>query len=572
MITHLRLYILILILFSCLARIDHGHIIFNFAQAQENIGNASNLQKNSPPLKTALPSSAVTNTSFYKKNISFEWDAVEGAKYYEVELTPEPASDGRPVLAFKSPTNNWSGDIAPGGYALRTRSRDKRNIPGEWSATQNFVLNLDDLKMKFPEPNQNIQSDFATENPTNISWTPVPGAVKYQFKMSSDDGSVKVDQVLTSAQYNAKLPVTKKYSYTIMAYSAFGISSEKETTGEFTLLGKKLATPKITIPENAWVRQLNWNFPPYTEEFSYAVSRWNSKTNKWDVVVKENNFKKNQIPFLPEWIGGRYKFFVQAKAKLRPSSDTAVIQFSVFDGNRSPTNEYKYTIRQSIDRTTGYFAIASYLITVMDYAGSNQDRGGASAAFTSLGGTGRLGLGYLSPIYPWGFLGVVDMSGFIINSSNYTFATTELNAIYRKNTGERSEVRHQIGLFYKELPEVIGNGLGEFETTESISSSGPHYGFEYWYAMTPRLGFQANLHTYFSMFKVKTPTNEAISPTLSYQLGLMGSYKLSKKITGLMGYAYRKDALAYKSQRFAGENNSVELTGHYLNLFLEWAL
>ena len=55
----------------------------------------------------------------------------------------------------------------PGGYSLRTRSRDKKETFPANGQDENFVLNLDDLK-KISRTQSNIQSDFATENPTNI--------------------------------------------------------------------------------------------------------------------------------------------------------------------------------------------------------------------------------------------------------------------------------------------------------------------------------------------------------------------------------------------------------------------
>lgn len=556
---------LLFLMFAALCSVSKAESVDN-KNTETNENKKETMQ--SDGLKNISPANT---TNLFKKNISFEWDPVSDASYYDVELTPEPANDGRPVLSFKSPENKWSGDIIPGGYSLRTRSRDKRNVPGEWSTPQSFVLNLDDLKMTNPTDGKNINSDNATENLTTLTWNPVPGAVRYQIILKNEDNTVSLEQNIPTSKFTIKLPVAKKYFYTVTPYTALGISSEKPTTGSFILFGKKIATPKITIPDSAWVRQLTWFNSANTEEFIFILSKWNTKNNKWDVISKETNYKKNQISFLQEWPGGRYKLQVQAKSKFRVTSDISTAQFSVFDGNRNPSNEYKYTIRQSIDRTSGYFGVLSYLITMMDYTGTNQDRGGATATFNALGGTGRFGGGYLSANQPWGFLGVMDLSGFIIDSRNLTFMSAELNAVYRAKTGDRSEIRHQAGLFYKELPEVIGNALGEFESTETIASVGPHYGIEYWYALTPRLGFQLNFHAYLSQFKLKTPTGENVTSTLSYQMGAMGSYKLSKKITGLMGYAYRNDSLAYQSQRFSGEKNSVDLKGHYLNLFLEWS-
>src|SRR5690606_15542712 len=120
--------------------------------------------------------------------------------------------------------------------------------------------------------------------------------------------------------------------------------------------------------------------------------------------------------------------------------------------------------------------------------------------------------------------------------------------------------------------EIIGNGLQQFESTQKIAAIGPRYGVEYWRAISPKLGFQANGHIYYNMLKVSTPSGGDIEATPSFQIGLLGSYRLTPKATGLAGYAYRLDSMAYKSVTTPGQVNKVDLTGHYLNLFLEWAL
>jgi hypothetical protein len=246
----------------------------------------------------------------------------------------------------------------------------------------------------------------------------------------------------------------------------------------------------------------------------------------------------------------------------------------MIEGDRSEEAETTALIRESIERTKGWFAIASYLVTALTYSGVNSDNlAGNSLQVTfpqNFGGTGRLGLGYLSSETPWGFLGIADLGGFIVRGKNPTFASAEFNVIYRTELGARGELRQQYGVFYKEIPELIALNTDEIRSIDKIASLGPHAGLEYWVAVSPKLGFQMNGHIYPNLVSVKTPNGNPITLSFSYQLGLLGSYRLSRTTTGLMGYAYRKDSQAYKSK--ANKTNSIDLTGHYLNFFLEWPL
>lgn len=505
----------------------------------------------------------------YRRVINVEWEPVEAAKTYDLELTPVPAIEGQEPIQAKTAEAAWVGKLTPGTYQMRIRARDRRGAPGAWSPAEEFKVGLDTPQLTSPKPKALISSAEDTAN-VEFVWKPVGGAKDYLLEIVSEDTGTKVTQVVTENKFTATLPAAKKYSWKVLARSEV-VQSDAASLDDFTIMGQKIETPEIETPESQFVRQLKWKFPTHADRFDYLVTRQNPKTKKWEPVERMKDVQVTEIPFRETWPGGTYRFVVRAKGQLRANSNPGEIKFTVFTGDRSPAAQETFTLRQAIDRTTGYFGIASYLITSMQYSGNNKDLGTASVRFDSMGGTGRVGLGYLDQVSPWGFLGIVDVSGFFVDQKNYNFATAEVNALYRKNSGERGESRHQIGVSYKELPELVGNGFGEFVETTKISYIGPHYGYEYWYALTEKLGLQFNFHTYLSLYKVSTRNGGAIQPTPSFQTGLLGSYRLTQKMTGLAGYAYRNDSARYKASS-EGQTNSVEIQGHYVNFFLEWAL
>ncbi len=242
----------------------------------------------------------------------------------------------------------------------------------------------------------------------------------------------------------------------------------------------------------------------------------------------------------------------------------------------APAAEYTALVRKSIDRVTGWYAVASYLITEIQYRGVNPEKGSA-VAYNALGGTGRVGAGWFSGNSPWGFLGIMDVSGFMFNGKAQTFASVELNTVYRKTVGDRGEARFQMGPYYKELPETLGDASLQTSEDSKISSAGPHVGAEYWYSLTPKLGIQLNAHLYYSMLKVNTPNGEALTPSMSMQFGFLGSYRFTPSFTGLVGYARREDKMSYKAlpgptnTAVDGDVNESTIVGNYLNIFAEWA-
>src|SRR5690606_14839293 len=130
-------------------------------------------------------------------------------------------------------------------------------------------------------------------------------------------------------------------------------------------------------------------------------------------------------------------------------------------------------------------------ITQIRYSITYQDTG-TQTSYNAIGGTGRLGLGWVSDKTPWGFLSILDRSGFTTGGRTANFASLESSAVHRLTMGQRGELRSQGGLYYKELPGTIGNAAINQTIDEKAATAGPHVGVEYWQSITPNLGLQFN--------------------------------------------------------------------------------
>lgn len=507
----------------------------------------------------------------YRRDVEFEWDPVEGAMSYDLELI------GRRTLNFRTKEAQWAGKLAPGIYQMRLRARDSRGVPANWSTPEEFKVGLETPKSDSLAAEQKIETNETKDSKVEFSWKPVGGAKSYLFEVIDKNGETVHKEETDDTEIEVRLPVAKEYIWKVTAIND-QLQSDEPLQFQFSLLGKKLDQPEIEKPETDFVREVKWEAVERAQVYDYSIERFNPRKKHWEKVTEKSGIAENRLDFDPKWPGGIYRLKLKAHSPLIPSSDETRVSFRVRNGDRSPAAEEIFTLRQSIDRLNGWYGIASYLITMMEYKGVNFDQSNSVLNYTAIGGTGRLGLGYLSPRHAWGFLAIADLSGLTVdNGGTYTFASTEANAVHRKSFGTRGELRQLMGVFYKELPETIGRSTSAITQTNLIKTAGPHYGAEYWYAFTSKFGMQINGHLYPSLLKIATPTNQAISPTVSMQLGVLGSYKLKRNVTGLMGYAYREDLVKYRAESGvgsarSGDLNSVSISGHYLNLFLEWAL
>lgn len=523
---------------------------------------------------------AVVWAAPYRRLVNFEWEAIEGAKSYEIELTQskeDDKEDGKgKTFTFKVKEAAWNGRLTPGKYMMKLRSRDYRGVPGDWSPPSEFNVGLEAAALKSPPSRSKIASKETDKVKMDFQWTPVGGADQYQFVLTSEDGKTQISETLTDTKIKVEIPVAMNYTWKVSATNKDGIQSDATSVGQFSVLGKPIENPTIEKPESDFVREVKWTRPDYASRYDVFVLKFNAKDKKWEKFKVIENTQEDSLAFDETWPGGKYQIAVRAKSDMRPSSPLAKQSFSVRHGDRSPAAEYTALVRKSIDRVTGWYAIASYLVTEMQFRGINPEKN-SSVAYSAMGGTGRMGLGWFNPDTPWGFLSIIDLSGFTFNGKTQTFASAEVNAVYRKNVGDRGELRFQMGPYYKELPETVGDPFSGQSEDLKITSAGPHFGAEYWFSLTPKLGVQLNAHVYMSLMKISTPNGEALRPSLSTQFGFLGSYRFTPTFTGLVGYARREDKMSYdavpSSDNFAvaGDVNESTVVGNYLNIFAEWA-
>lgn len=540
-----------------------------------NLFAETNLQtKNEVPSTKDITENFLDNHLTSRRSTEFEWDSIQDAKSYEIEITPVDRKDGVSTpFSFITEKPIWNGELKPGKYTMRLRSRDKRDVPGDWSRDESFYVKLYAPSPLSPLENETLQTKETENYNLKLKWKEQSQASRYVIHIEDESKNFQKDIETSQFEVSIVVPVAKKYRWHIKGYDKEGNEGEPiEGDIPFTVLGKKLTTPKINYPETAYIRQLSWNNVDFAESYSYEILIRGDR-RQW-VKIKEDQISDKQINFDPQWKGGKYKFILKAHSYLRENSNSYAITFDVANGARTPEAEKFALLRKSIDRTNDWYFVASYLITQITYSSVNWDQGSRSQ-FQGLGGTGRLGIGFLDKNSPYGFLGILDYSGFIIGSKNYKYPSAELHGIYRWVSQNAGEFRASFGFYYKELPEIISST--QDSSIYSISQNkalGAHVGGEYWFPINSRLGLQANGRMYIP-FLGKASNGKSISIEPSYQFGLMGSLRLNTKTTGLAGMAYRKDIIKYKVSDASAlseghQFNNSSVVGTYLNFYLEW--
>lgn len=508
-----------------------------------------------------------------RRSVTLEWQTIEGARKYELELTP--VRDGEllknRVLTFKTNKTYWDGYIAPGLFSMRLRSLDWRGVPGDWSAPDEVTIRHQKIGNFSPPHQQIMNSQNSETEEITFAWEGFPGALSFQVSIWSKDKLFNRTEETSALELKLSVPVAKEYSWSVHPIKVQGVESDpNEDVLDFSIIGKPLDKADIEKPKDEFVRNLVWEKVDFAENYEVILQRQDKQTDQW-LPVFQNTQKETEIKFNEDWPGGLYRLSLVAKSTLREDGSPSQIEFKVRNGDRSADAQARFLFIQSKRHTNNWFLLASYLITEITYSATNVDLGNAPTA-KLLGGTGRLGCGYLSEKVSWGFLGIVDQSGFIFENKVYNYPAFEALGVYRASIRYNNETRFSAGTYYKEVPEVLGNVRTNTFVLSQLKMFGVQAGVEHLIQIDEKFGAQANARIYLPIGG-STPNGKSVLLLPSYQVGIMGSLRLRPNAWGHAGYAYRKDVIRYES-KFAsdGKYNETSITGNYLNLYLEWGI
>lgn len=512
-----------------------------------------------------------------RRNVQIEWDAIEDAKFYEIEIVRKDDQDKKPQR-FKLEEPKWLATIKPGRYAMRIRSFDDRGVPGDWGQPTDLIVKLPAIIVTEPLT-ANVQAKETDQQDVTLKWEVIPGAEKYRINAKSPINEWSSQVESETNQATIQMPVGQIIEWNVLAIDDQGEPGEVSPENyKFVLIGPALDRPKIIKPISKFLREMKWDPSPHARDYDVELTYFNPTTKKWISVDKKEAFTETTLKLDIARPSGRYRLKVQANGERRLRSKPAILEYKMRGGFQNPDALETAILRDSIIKPTNYYAIASYMITNISYVSVDRETN-TKPTFPALGGTGRIGLAYQRPQSSWGTFVIGDLSGFIINGHNFKFTSIEAHATSKIELGQKGILLVTGGVFSKELPIVKGTNQFGFASVGKVRNIGPHIGLKYWLPLNDRYGIQANLRSYYSILGQASNGKKIISTT-SLQYGLLGSYRVNRNWMGYLGYAYRLDQAKFQAvsrnedqSSFAqdGEQNSVTIKGHYLNLALEFS-
>lgn len=497
------------------------------------------------------------------RTVTISWEEVLNANYYEILFTNENNKE----FNYKTSSAEWSGELEYGKYNLKIRSYDSRDVPGKWSTNETVFIKYKSVKLELPTNKKKINSKNEDLQKVKLKWSTAGPSAIYKLKVKSKYSKADKELEIKSTETELELPVADIYTWTVQPYYN-DIAGQLSEESSFAITGPKLSKPIFKTPESQFTDTIEWKQSKFTK-LNYVKIEHKRKSGWKTVSVKK--ISDNKIS-LDKFNGGNFRLSLMSKSPLRKSSDVVKLEHYLNPKRRDPAFVKKEILKDSISKPTDYYFIASYLVTQINYANFILEDNNASS-FDALGGTGRLGFGWKDKDSPWGVFGILDLSGFNLGQDNYSFPSIELHTTYMIKPLEVDQLNFSAGIYNRQLPLLNSNTDGSY-SVDSISQFGIHTGMDYWYPLTSDIGVKVHSQIYYGLPSGEVPNRGTLEAELSYQYGLLGSYRLSKNWMGFVGYTYRLDKIKYKANENNTANTSltsstVEYGGHYLNLQLE---
>lgn len=310
--------------------------------------------------------------------LDLEWEAVEDAAGYEIELTPK---SGGKVLRFTAEKNEISQLIPVGVYILRIHSREaSTGMYGPWSEPTQVDVVAKKIELIEPSNEAELQIEKGNTLAVEFKWSAATGAKGYTLKIWEDQqpqvnadsqldkksgsesgglSNAKVKPVLreyktSQTSHIVRLSALKSYRWSVTFESEQAVNYSTEAKPRtFVILGAELAKPVLNKIEPPKVTEVSWSTVLDAESYEVAILWRALDETDWKPLRENTEVKTNSWQF-EKLAPGAYRIELTAHADFRTSSETTYAEFTVKPTRQELAQALRFALlpKQPIKRTT----------------------------------------------------------------------------------------------------------------------------------------------------------------------------------------------------------------------------
>jgi hypothetical protein len=263
-----------------------------------------------------------------ERRIDLNWDPIEGAKSYEIELF-ELTKDGEINLGiFSSSGSLWGKDVKPGRYKVRLRALDRRDVPGEWSEPIPVEVKFEKVQTLRPYEAENV-----SEEEVVFQWNKISGARKYQIIIMDSEKKVVTNEVILKTEWRRRLGRLGNYNWTVLALRDDEAASKVDEVSEgqwkiLTRVGGQLEAPEVELKVGPEIIGF-WDKVEHAVEYELSLyPPEESSLKPVRQILKKNEFRLKPSQLAP----GITTVYITAKAPLYKDSKRATLKIAQENG------------------------------------------------------------------------------------------------------------------------------------------------------------------------------------------------------------------------------------------------
>lgn len=263
------------------------------------------------------------STSWALRDVEFEWEEIEGARRYQIELKNKKSLS----KTFESNTNNFKIRIAPGKYQIRGKVHgvDPADTQSDWSPWKEFDIPPAKVEAPKLEKTEFKISSNSYLSSIPLNWKPVEGATEYILEITEANGKIK--KTLHTSKPEALLQLRPGYySVRMISKTADGLESDPLTLPTLTIQNIPVEPPK-NIRLDADKSTLQYE-PAQGTSIIIALERQAFLGKEWNPVDKKVTTEGTYV-WSSGLFPGKYRITLYSKNSFNEVSKPYVKEFIV---------------------------------------------------------------------------------------------------------------------------------------------------------------------------------------------------------------------------------------------------
>lgn len=500
------------------------------------------------------------------EKIRFQWPPMEGASGYKFKLmdakgqllrektTVQPWAVEELALAA---TYSWSVDF------IAEEKGETEAVAAAEGETETQTVRSHEFKIGSPDLGGREVVITAETSAT---------ALRYQFELvrieADEHRSAASIYDQEESEFHARL-APGNYEVRIRTYFQDRSISDWSSPSRFIVtqapvqplspVEGALITP---VAENTSV-QFEWAPDPAAQMYSLYVF-----SEKGEVLHKVSSTTPHATLSLKQ--GMAYSWTVVSALAGQPEADLS----------QSPDKKSSFAIAPlsttklaAVEEPSELYAWGRYYSSIVRYRGENYDLNSQIEQLFN-GGTAEAALGYWHRGSNFGLMTNFGVTGLWLPKGFYNYNNAGLHFGYRFIRKGGARLRFWLGASRMEFPEFLESPYtGEWQF-KKVVNMGPQIQISYMneFKRSSKYGYHIYTTVYQGSQGSETPNGLEQVPQISYTVGAFATYRRTENTKWQLGYAYRREAVEYKSTDRLGINNSSTTDGHYLSLSLEWGI